>query len=235
MHFHLPKPLHGWREFVGEVGIIVIGVLIALGAEQVVEALHWHTEMNGERRALYSEARGNMGSVRWRQHLQPCIDRRLSELDAILRAHAAGRPIVVRRSVGRPVTSFMSVTAWQVAVSSQAVSHMNLTEKLAFARAFSSYDNLDQALLREQDAWLKLGVLDDPALLTEADWPAVRQAYAEARTLNGRIKLIAQHVLLVGTLGQQAEQTFEASRSVKEAAAEFCRPLLGGKSSVPPS
>jgi hypothetical protein len=33
MHFRLPKPLHGWREFVGEVGIIVIGVRIALGAE----------------------------------------------------------------------------------------------------------------------------------------------------------------------------------------------------------
>ena len=28
MHFHLPKPLHGWRAFAGEVGIIVIGVLI---------------------------------------------------------------------------------------------------------------------------------------------------------------------------------------------------------------
>jgi type IV secretory pathway VirB2 component (pilin) len=36
MDFHLPKPL-GWREFVGEVGIIVLGVLIALGAGQVVE------------------------------------------------------------------------------------------------------------------------------------------------------------------------------------------------------
>ena len=40
MHFHLPKPLHGWREFVGEVGIIVIGVMIALGAEQLIE--RWH-------------------------------------------------------------------------------------------------------------------------------------------------------------------------------------------------
>jgi hypothetical protein len=27
VHFHLPKPLHDWREFAGEVGIIVIGVL----------------------------------------------------------------------------------------------------------------------------------------------------------------------------------------------------------------
>lgn len=28
MEVHLPKPLHGWREFVGEVGIIVLGVLM---------------------------------------------------------------------------------------------------------------------------------------------------------------------------------------------------------------
>ena len=40
MRFHLPKPLHGWREFAGEVGIIVIGVLIALGAEQAIDAIH---------------------------------------------------------------------------------------------------------------------------------------------------------------------------------------------------
>jgi hypothetical protein len=34
MHIHLPKPLHGWREFVGEVGIIAIGMPIAPGAAQ---------------------------------------------------------------------------------------------------------------------------------------------------------------------------------------------------------
>ena len=31
MHVHLPKPIRGWRAFVGEVGIIAHGVLIALG------------------------------------------------------------------------------------------------------------------------------------------------------------------------------------------------------------
>lgn len=40
MHFHLPKPLHGWHKFAGEVGIIVVGVLIALASEQVVELIH---------------------------------------------------------------------------------------------------------------------------------------------------------------------------------------------------
>lgn len=226
MHIHLPKPLHGWRAFVGEVGIIVLGILIALGAEQVAEVLHWRTEMNGERQALYSEARENIGSVRWRQRLQPCIDARLAELNTILHAHAAGRTIVLRGLIGRPVTSFMSNTAWQVALSSQALSHMSLNQKLAFSRAFSSYENLDQALLREQDAWLKLGVLDDPTLLSDSDWPALRQAYAEAAMLNTRIKLIMQHVLSVGTLDQQPKETFDAAPSVRNAATEFCRPIV---------
>ena len=47
MHVHLPKPLHGWREFTGEVGIIVLGVLIALGAEQVVEIMALGRESRG--------------------------------------------------------------------------------------------------------------------------------------------------------------------------------------------
>jgi hypothetical protein len=37
MHVHLPKALHGWRELAKEVGIIVLGVLIALTFEQIVQ------------------------------------------------------------------------------------------------------------------------------------------------------------------------------------------------------
>jgi hypothetical protein len=46
MHFHLPKPLHGWRAFVGEVAIIVLGVLIALGAEQAVQSAEWRQKVD---------------------------------------------------------------------------------------------------------------------------------------------------------------------------------------------
>jgi hypothetical protein len=53
----LPKPLHGWREFAGEVGIIVIGVLIALGAEQVVEEIHFRNAVASERMALHEALR----------------------------------------------------------------------------------------------------------------------------------------------------------------------------------
>jgi hypothetical protein len=56
MHVRLPKPLHGWRAFAGEVGIIVLGVLIALGFEQVAQAIHWRYEAAKAQDALRNEA-----------------------------------------------------------------------------------------------------------------------------------------------------------------------------------
>ena len=51
MHVHVPKPLHGWKAFFNEIFVIVIGVLIALGLEQVVEWVHWqHQVEEGEGR-----------------------------------------------------------------------------------------------------------------------------------------------------------------------------------------
>lgn len=55
MHFHLPKPLHGWREFVGEVGIIVLGVLIALGAEQIIDDIRWHQKVERTKAELNAD------------------------------------------------------------------------------------------------------------------------------------------------------------------------------------
>ena len=63
MHIHLPKPLHGWREFVGEVGIIVIGVLIALGAEQTIEALHHRSQVHDAIDKLHAESIENRSAL----------------------------------------------------------------------------------------------------------------------------------------------------------------------------
>jgi hypothetical protein len=46
MHLHLPKPPHGWREFISEILVIVIGISIAIGAEQTVEWVHHRSEVN---------------------------------------------------------------------------------------------------------------------------------------------------------------------------------------------
>ena len=40
MHIHRPKPLHGWRDILLEIGVIVVGIVIAVGLEQAVEFFH---------------------------------------------------------------------------------------------------------------------------------------------------------------------------------------------------
>jgi hypothetical protein len=58
MHLHLPKPLHGWRAFAGEVGVIVLGVLIALGAQQLAESLAWRQKVD----AAVADMNNELGS-----------------------------------------------------------------------------------------------------------------------------------------------------------------------------
>src|SRR5438045_9447958 len=81
MHFHLPKPLHGWREFLGEVGIIVIGVLIALGAEQVIETLRWKAEAGHAVESLKAEMADHYFTASEAMIAAPCIDRQLELLE----------------------------------------------------------------------------------------------------------------------------------------------------------
>jgi len=64
MHFHLPKPVHGWREFASEVGIIVVGVLLALLAEQFVEWIHWRHQQHERLERLFDEARMDVTTLR---------------------------------------------------------------------------------------------------------------------------------------------------------------------------
>jgi hypothetical protein len=88
MHLHLPKPMHGWRAFVGEVGIIVVGVLIAFGAEQVVEGWHWRVQAADARTALRAKTgRNNLPQAYTRWAIAPCLAAKLDQLDAALAAH----------------------------------------------------------------------------------------------------------------------------------------------------
>jgi len=64
MDLHKPKPWHGLREFLKEYLIIVVGVLTALGGEQVVEWLHQRTELREARAALREEVSEGATAIR---------------------------------------------------------------------------------------------------------------------------------------------------------------------------
>lgn len=131
---HKPKPVHGWREFLSEIGVIVVGVLIALAAEQAVEWLHWRHVVEVERSALLSEVRGNLGVVQTRLNLQPCIQRRLDELQVVFARHGNGQALGLKSAVGIPIPEASSKDTWNIAVSGQGLTHVPYDEQLELRR-----------------------------------------------------------------------------------------------------
>lgn len=80
MHVHKVKPAHGWKEFLNEILIIVIGVLIALGLEQFAEEMHWRNKVSDAEERLKTEATANFSYDAEQVIVTPCI---LAQLDHI--------------------------------------------------------------------------------------------------------------------------------------------------------
>jgi hypothetical protein len=227
MHFHLPKPLHGWREFIGEVGIIVIGILIALGGEQVVEAIHWREQVRLEREALQTEVVGNLDAVRLRLLLEPCVRVRLREVSRILDDAERGIQPKLATRVGFPLPSGASRGAWNIAVTGDALSHMPIQAQLDFSGAFANFENWDEIRREEFDAWTRLDVLDQKSRLSTTDLAGLRQALAQAIAIDGRLTSIGPFIFQTASVGQKPDQfTLKEAFGVAGYGSDFCKPLL---------
>jgi hypothetical protein len=63
MDIHKPKPFHNWREFLKEYGIIVLGVLTALGLEQAVEWAHHRSQVDEAIEDLRQQSNGSRDAM----------------------------------------------------------------------------------------------------------------------------------------------------------------------------
>ena len=149
MDIHKPKPWHGVREFLKELGTIVLGVLVALGAEQAVEWGHHQAEVREAREALRTEVADDMTRALRNQRREGC-DQRFLPRYAVW---AQGGPLP--RTPNNPLLMLTSAN-WDT-VKSGPVAFMPLKEKLAFARFYASVADYNDMAVRERSAALRLG------------------------------------------------------------------------------
>src|SRR5215469_11253023 len=82
MEIHRPKPVHSLREFLSEIVVIVVGILIALALEQLVEALHWWGRVNEAKTAIHKELVLTTVFAEERIAWHACADAYLANLEA---------------------------------------------------------------------------------------------------------------------------------------------------------
>ena len=74
------NPPNGWNAVAWELGIVILGVVIALGAQQAVETLRWRDEVRRTEEALTIEIAESIVHASERQMVSRCLGERLTHL-----------------------------------------------------------------------------------------------------------------------------------------------------------
>ena len=141
---HKIRPVHGWRELFGEVGIIVVGVLIALAAEQTVEWAHWRHRSAQAREALAADIGVNRIHEIERIVIEPCLEAQLDRLEAgVLTAGDRLDPVAAEttymgRTTYRAPNRGWSSDVWTSVVTEQVSSHLTQDLRIGYSWYFAT-------------------------------------------------------------------------------------------------
>jgi hypothetical protein len=152
----LPKPLHGWRAFMGEVGVIVLGVLIALTFGQIVDAWQWRDKVSHAEAAMRLELAEDDGPQAYgRVLIGRCLDMQLA------RIHDAGARVPADQlrqwaaSYTPPFRTWDS-EAWKVVVASDTGSHMGSDRLIAWSAPYRILPSMSEGNEREAQQVIEL-------------------------------------------------------------------------------
>lgn len=149
MDIHLPKLPHSWREFLKEYGIIVLGVLTALFAEQAVQSVDWRHKVKSaivDMKQELSVADGPESYARLAMH--NCVSSRLAAIEQAVESgnRQASRKLI--ETVWLPKRTYDSF-AHDSAVASDVASHMPAEDMFNFRIVYSLVPELNRLQDRE--------------------------------------------------------------------------------------
>ena len=181
MRSALPKPIHGWRVFWGEVGIIVLGVLIALGAQQFVETLHDRGEAREARESIRGEIETNMARLASRSAIRSCVDRRLAEIQALLDEADVTGVIKTPQWIGRPQLWTMLTARWDASAQAGRAALLPANELAEFGLMYSWMRNINAEMVIEQGDWAELRTLEHLQRITPEGLFNLKKTVEDAR------------------------------------------------------
>ena len=183
MEIHKPKPVHSWREFLTEISIVVLGVIIAIGLEQTVEWLHWQSEVKVARQAIRTEIEANnVNLFAARIGIASCVQRQIGDVDAILTALAAGQKPGQLSTFKTVAGSPIRTTEWESERASQVLTHFPRAELAVMSRYYAQLPDFTAWNRDENAAWNELAILQNPPSgLTASDLIRLRADLAVAK------------------------------------------------------
>ena len=154
MHIHRPKAAHSLREFLSEISVIVVGIVIALGGEQVVEAVHRHIEVSALRSDLHEEARQVLADA---QKCEATTDNQLLWLNKrIAQVQATvwrGRSLAAHEPYDVPTCASPDIPIWRSAKSAGQTNLLRKGEVNAYAEVEYVQAHMDSYLQQAMNGY----------------------------------------------------------------------------------
>lgn len=202
MNIRLPKPLHGWRAFSGEVGIIVLGVLLALGAGQLAEVWNKRAEARNAEAAIKAELALNGGVLAVRGMTAACRQQQLAQVATLITGARSTGQLPDVDGIRSGSTAPILTTAWDTAVSDGTASDIEAKRRGDYALIYYQIAMFRSAIDEENRLLTHVRLLQDsPGRISDALNADIATSAAE----------LEAHVRLDDVL---AEQTLIAMRHV---------------------
>ncbi|MFL6735555.1 MAG: hypothetical protein ACJ8F4_00675 [Sphingomonas sp.] len=196
MDVHLLKPLHGWRAFAGEVGVVVLGVLIALGANAIVDDWQWREKIGHAEAAMRLELAQDDGPQAYgRVVIGPCLD---AELARIYDGAGHVQPRLLRQWTLAYMPPFRSwdSEAWKTVLGSDVGSHMGPERLIQWSSPYRVVNDLTASNKQERDLASDLReALSPTAEPSATDLQTLRREAAQLRTFNSGLFRASQLIL----------------------------------------
>lgn len=234
MDIHLPKVPHSWRELAREIGIIVIGVLIALFFEQLVQDWQWRYKIRAAENGMRSELLQDDGpEIYQRAAMHPCIVARLDLIRSAVEGNAA------RQDIARLIDGYwveyrsFDHLALDAATTSDVLGRMPPHEAGNFVNIYSVMPLLDRTSSQEAADLSKLRAFRQTGgVLSDDEKDRVLMAVEALRTddeiISSKSIERVPRVLSLGTLNP------ERTRNLLEHARQHYGPCVKEISRLPP-
>jgi len=183
VEIHKLKPIHSWRDFLKELGTIVLGIIIAISLEYLVESWHWDNEVKAARQAIRAEiAANNENILAFRVALAPCVDRQIAETDRNLATMEAGLDPPGFTSFNLPAVTLVKDGDWQAERASQVLTHFPRAELALMSGYYVQLPDFRSWGTQEGAAWRQLSALQKPSKgMTPSDLIRLRDALRAAQ------------------------------------------------------
>jgi hypothetical protein len=184
------KPPHGWDSVAWELAIVTLGVLIALAAQQLVSNITDRSIAAQTRAEVTDELNSDLMSLTLRQSIEPCIERRLSELRAIVTQWEKTGSFETPNWVAQSTPVEVDLSRYDAALSAGRLALLSGEEQYRMGAVAARIRRYNEWQFADRVPWGRLRALQfGAAALSAEDRAIIRSALQDAATLDYELKV----------------------------------------------